>query len=63
MGGKEAIEKLLAIDPDIRAIVSSGCPSDPIMANYREHGFRAVVTKPYDLEELGRTVHRTIVEE
>ena len=60
MGGKEAIQKLREIDPDVRAIVSSGYSSDPIMANYLDFGFRAVVTKPYDLSELGRTVQATM---
>lgn len=47
VGGKEAIEKLLRIDPDIKAIVSSGYSTDPIMAKYRDYGFSAVLVKPY----------------
>jgi PAS domain S-box-containing protein len=54
MGGKEAVSRLLAIDPDVRAIVSSGYSNDPIMANYREYGFVEVVSKPYTIEELSR---------
>ena len=34
MGGKKTIRELLKIDPDIKAIVSSGYSNDPIMANY-----------------------------
>jgi PAS domain S-box-containing protein len=60
MGGKEAIERLREIDPHVKGIVSSGYSSDPIMANYQDFGFRAVVTKPYDLSELGRTVQETL---
>lgn len=52
MGGREAIAKLLALDPEVKAIVSSGYSSDPIMANYREYGFRYVLPKPYKMEEL-----------
>jgi PAS domain S-box-containing protein len=52
MGGKEAIQKLLEIDPGARAIVSSGYSNDPVMAHYREHGFMGVVPKPYKIEEL-----------
>jgi CheY-like chemotaxis protein len=32
MGGNETIERLLAIDPKVRAILSSGYLNDPIMA-------------------------------
>jgi len=60
MGGKEAIEKLRELDPNVKAIVSSGYSSDPIMANYQDFGFNAVVTKPYDLSELGATVKSTM---
>lgn len=52
MGGKEAIQCLRAIDPCVKAIVSSGYSTDPIMANFREYGFRGVVAKPYRIQEL-----------
>ncbi len=52
MGGKEAIQKLIAIDHGVKAIVSSGYSSDPIMANYKEYGFKGVITKPYTIKEL-----------
>ena len=57
MGGAEAMEKLLAMDPDVKAIVSSGYSSDPVMANYRAHGFRARVPKPYAADELIQVVN------
>jgi len=60
MGGKEAIQKLREIDPDVRAIASSGYSTDPVMANYEEHGFAAVVPKPYQTQELGRAVHEVL---
>ena len=52
MGGLEAIGELRRIDPNIRAIVSSGYSSDPIMANYEEYGFCGNVEKPYEVEVL-----------
>jgi len=60
MGGKETIERLLDFDPDIKAIVSSGYSNDPVMAEYKKHGFTAVVAKPYDIAEISRAVGQVI---
>jgi PAS domain S-box-containing protein len=60
MGGKEAIQKLLEIDPHVKAIVSSGYSNDPIMADYARYGFKGVIAKPYQIEQLSRTVHEVL---
>jgi len=60
MGGKEAIQKLLAIDPQVKGIVSSGYSDDPGITGYEQHGFSGVVAKPYTLEELGETLSRVL---
>ncbi|MFA4919498.1 MAG: ATP-binding protein [Thermodesulfovibrionales bacterium] len=59
-GGKETIQRLLEIYPDSKAIVSSGYSNDPIMANYKDYGFKAVVEKPYSINELTRTIEDVI---
>jgi CheY-like chemotaxis protein len=56
MGGREAIQKLLEVDPGAVAIVSSGYSNDPIMANFAEYGFKGVITKPYTAVELRRVI-------
>ncbi len=58
MGGKKTMEKLLKIDPGVRAIVSSGYSTDPIMARYDEFGFKAVAVKPYDVDELVKAIRK-----
>ncbi|MEW6382227.1 MAG: PAS domain S-box protein [bacterium] len=60
MGGDEAIRELRSIDPEIKAIVSSGYSNDPIMSEYQEHGFQGVVAKPYDIGEMGKVLHRVL---
>jgi two-component system cell cycle sensor histidine kinase/response regulator CckA len=56
MGGKVAIEKLLEIDPQVKAIVSSGYATDPIMSNHKHYGFSGIVAKPYNALELSRAL-------
>ncbi len=56
MGGEEAIQKLLAINPNAKVIVSSGYSNSPIMADYKRYGFRGILKKPYCLEELSYLV-------
>jgi CheY-like chemotaxis protein len=60
LGGREVIRALLDIDPQIRAIVSSGYFQDPIMADYAAFGFKGVLPKPFRLEELGRALNRVL---
>jgi CheY-like chemotaxis protein len=60
MGGAEAIERLREIDPEIKAVVSSGYSNDPIMADYTKYGFRGVIAKPYTAKELSQTLNSVI---
>lgn len=56
-GGKEAIARLLAIDPDARVIASSGYATDPIMSDYKKYGFSAAVPKPYSAQAIEKALH------
>jgi PAS domain S-box-containing protein len=60
MGGKEALKKLIEIDPTVNAIVSSGYATDATMSRYQDFGFRGVIAKPYEAAELGKIVHDVI---
>jgi PAS domain S-box-containing protein len=60
MGGKEAIKRLIEIDPQVKAIVSSGYSNDPIMSHFREFGFSGVVAKPYSIRTLGETIKKVM---
>jgi PAS domain S-box-containing protein len=52
MGGKLTMKELQGIDPDVKAIISSGYSNDPIMSDYARYGFKSVLAKPYGIEEL-----------
>jgi PAS domain S-box-containing protein len=62
MGGKETINKLLEIDSGVKAIVSSGYFNNPIMADYKKHGFCGVIPKPYEMEELNSLLQSIIID-
>src|SRR5271157_5377256 len=60
MGGTETLVKLSKIDPDVKAIVSSGYYGDSIMSDYAAHGFKAVLPKPYDIKGLSQVLAMVI---
>ena len=62
MGGKQAIRKLLEINPAVKAIVSSGYSNDPIIANFSEFGFSAAVAKPFRQNDLYSTICQVLIE-
>jgi two-component system cell cycle sensor histidine kinase/response regulator CckA len=52
MGGREALRKVLEIDPRAKAVAASGYSGDSAMAEWEKHGFCGVVVKPPDINEL-----------
>ncbi|NTW35932.1 MAG: response regulator, partial [Syntrophobacteraceae bacterium] len=61
MGGKEAIQRLRVIDPNVKAVVSSGYSHDPIMSHFKEYGFCGVLDKPYKLSDLNNVLSDLLV--
>lgn len=60
MGGIRTVIELLKIDPNVKAIVSSGYSNDPIMANYQDYGFCGVAPKPYTKEQLSEVLNNVL---
>ncbi len=60
MGGKEAILHLREIDPEVKAIVSSGYSNDPLAAAFLKYGFSDFIAKPFKLDDLGKVLKRVI---
>ncbi|MBI5693950.1 MAG: PAS domain S-box protein [Verrucomicrobia bacterium] len=60
MGGAEAMREILKIHPEAKGIVSSGYSSDPVMANFRAHGFLGSIPKPYRMADFARTIRAVL---
>jgi PAS domain S-box-containing protein len=53
LGGEETLDALRAIDPGVKAVVSSGYAESSAIADYRQRGFAGCLRKPFQLEALG----------
>ncbi len=60
MGGKEVIAKLKEINPEVKAIVSSGYADDDTMTDFAAYGFIAACAKPYLLSEMKAIIQRFV---
>ncbi|MCK5687528.1 PAS domain S-box protein [bacterium] len=60
MGSKDAVQEILRINPEAKAIVASGYSNDPVMANYKDYGFKASISKPFQLAELNELIIKVL---
>jgi signal transduction histidine kinase len=60
MGGLETLNRLRAIDPQVKALISSGYANNPVMAAWAYYGFSGVVAKPYTIAQLQETLHNVL---
>ncbi|MEI6044388.1 MAG: histidine kinase N-terminal 7TM domain-containing protein [Chloroflexota bacterium] len=58
MGGKEATEKILKLDPQAKIIVASGYSSDPVMADHQKYGFVGMISKPFTIASLEKVINQ-----
>jgi two-component system cell cycle sensor histidine kinase/response regulator CckA len=56
MGARETILKLREIDPEVKAIATSGHSGDPILLEPEKHGFKGALSKPFRIEDLAKAV-------
>jgi DNA-binding NarL/FixJ family response regulator len=61
MGGKETMGRLLGIDPQVKAIVSSGYSDDSVMADFQKYRVSGVIAKPYRISELAEILNHVIM--
>lgn len=56
--GRQCVAKLIESDPDVKVIMTSGFVDRQHTAEMLVPGVKDVITKPFTVEELARTVHR-----
>jgi len=60
MGGQEAIQALLRIDPAVKAVVMSGYAKDPVLREHGRYGFKGALAKPFSLQQLQEILSRVM---
>ncbi len=60
MGGLPAMRKLQEIDSNVRAIVSSGYSSDPVLSDHRAYGFAGMIPKPYRITDFAKVIRQVL---
>ena len=56
MGAQETMPKLVALDPAVKGIISSGYSTNPMIVDYRSFGYAAAIVKPYGFKELNEAL-------
>ncbi len=56
MGGRECFRAMKSIQPDLRAILSTGYDFNPVVQEILDEGMRGFVQKPYQLRQLSEVV-------
>ena len=54
MGAEETFLALRQLDPDVRAIISSGYDNEDMARRFLDSGFCGHLTKPYRVTDLGK---------
>jgi len=62
MGGKEILDHIKEIAPDVKALATSGAPMSPIVQNPTEYGFTHAIVKPFTVEHLCEVIEQTLTE-
>lgn len=60
MGGGMALKRLIKIDKEVRAIVSSGYSNYPVMSEFKRYGFKGVIPKPFTIVNLSKVLDQVI---
>ncbi|MFA5180694.1 MAG: PAS domain S-box protein [Syntrophales bacterium] len=57
LGGQEAIQRLLDVDPAVTAIICSGYTDDPVISHCGAYGFKGALVKPASIGQIRNTLN------
>lgn len=60
LGGAETFERLKAMDPDVRVLLSSGYSLDRRASQLLEKGCRGFIQKPFDIQQLSLRIREAL---
>ncbi|MDR0534712.1 MAG: response regulator [Verrucomicrobiales bacterium] len=52
MGGVETLARLREIDPQLKAVASTGFSEGDVIVNFQRYGFQAALNKPFRIQQL-----------
>ncbi len=61
MTGNKLAQQLMEIRPDIRIILCTGFSEMMTEEREKDPGIHALIMKPFNFNELGKTVHRVLM--
>ena len=61
IGGLETLQELQKINPEVKAIASSGYSNSPVMSNFTHYGFSGILPKPFSMDNLLQIAHKCAV--
>jgi PAS domain S-box-containing protein len=62
MGGERAVKSLIKINPDIKAVVSSGYSDSSAISEFKSLGFKTYLAKPYHIDALNDTLNMLLAQ-
>jgi DNA-binding NtrC family response regulator len=63
MGGKQCLEALRKLDPNVRVLVASGAMNSAIEADLKKIGASGLIAKPFDTPQLLENIRKIIDED
>ncbi|MBN1337154.1 MAG: PAS domain S-box protein [Deltaproteobacteria bacterium] len=63
LGGLDTLAALRDLDPEVRAVATSGYSDDPVLAHPARYGFQAVLAKPFRLQDVAEALDRAVAVE